>query len=271
MAHGISDVEKRVHMLTGIYYGTMWSLDFKVEHSKGRNILFEQFLGRSFEGSDDPRPLIGVGLFNKLQRAQDAGGVDMGHLLIGLDARMRSASRDRNVPGTQASGLELVTWAGDLGGGAARLAFDEGQGRGSVARYFSGTDFGANSNLEGDIAAYVVGSLGEKTLKAPHFPKGSIAGGFEEYFIASTNKEWTNQKARFQEIIAGTAHTSTAKFSVKIESFARLYYGSRVVADNISHPGQVAAGVPHLGDATTHVAGRFLTWLSAGSSSAHRH
>jgi hypothetical protein len=159
-------------MLTSIYYGAGWSLDFKVEHSRGRNLLFEQFLARSFTASDDPQPLIGPKLFNELQRGQDAGGVDMGHLLIGLDARMRSASRDGTIMATQASGLELVTWVGDLGGGAARLAFDEGKGHGSVNRYFSGTDFGANSNLEGDIAAYVIGSIGAAdAILAMHLPR----------------------------------------------------------------------------------------------------
>jgi hypothetical protein len=91
ISHGVSDLEERIHILTGIYYGTPWCLDFKVEYSRGRNFLFERFLGKSFDASDDARPLIGVDLFHKLQSAQDSGGVDMGHLLIGLDARMRSA------------------------------------------------------------------------------------------------------------------------------------------------------------------------------------
>ena len=273
---GVSDIEKRVHMLTSIYYGSTWSLDFKVEASAGRNKLFELFVKRSFEPSDDPRPALGNELFIKLRGNQDAGGVDMGHLLIGLDARMRKDSREGTILGFGASGLELVTWTGDLGGGSARLAFDEAGGaKGNVERYFRGTDYGADSNLEGDIAAYVVGSLGKKSLDVPTFAGGTVAGALEEYFISAKNKEWSNRKLRFQEIISGTASTSATTFAPKIEAFSRVYYSTRVAKDKgTSWEGikKVADGASHLGDASVQVADRFKTWLNirhSGSKGAH--
>ncbi len=263
VSHGMSDIGKRVHVLTGIYYGSTWSLDFKVEKSTGRNLLFEQFLGRPFETLDDPRPAIGPTLFASLQASQDVHGVDMGHMLIGLDARMRDVPREQNFPGLQASGLELVTWAGDLGGGAARLSFDEGEGRGSVGRYFSGTDFGASSNLEGDIAAYLVGSDGATNLKAPVFA-GTVADALAAYFLKPA--VWDERKGRFLDIISGTPTLSPAMFGPKIKSFARLYYGTRVAKDHLTQPGQIYAGISHLHDASEQVARRFMTWLSVGTS-----
>lgn len=272
----ISDIEKRVHMLAGIYYGSSWSKDFKVESSTARNKLFELFLDKSFNTSDDPRPALGNELFAQLQRGQDAGGVDMGHLLIGLDARMRQASREGTVFGFGASGLELVTWAGDLGAGSARLAFDKAGGaKGNVERYFRGTDYGADSNLEGDIAAYVVGSLGKKSLDVPVFPGGTVAGALDEYFLSAKNKEWSNRKLRFQEIISGTASASAASFAPKIESFSRAYYSTRVAKDKGTNWGgikKVADGAANLHDASIQVADRFKTWLNirhSGSKGPH--
>lgn len=273
---GHSSIEKRVHMLTSIYYGSTWSLDFKVEASAVRNKLFEQFINKSFDTSDDPRPALGTKLFAQLQGSQDAGGVDMGHLLIGLDARMRTGSREGTIFGFGASGLELVTWAGDLGGGSARLAFDEADGaKGNVERYFRGTDYGADSNLEGDIAAYVVGSLGKKSLDVPTFAGGTVAGALDEYFLSAKNKEWSNRKLRFQEIISGTASASSATFAPKIEAFSRAYYATRVTKDKATDwegAKKVAEGVTHLHDASGKVADRFMTWLNirhSGSKGAH--
>ena len=267
---GITGAAQRVHMLTGIYYGSSWSLDFKVEKSAGRNTLFQLFLANTFSTADDPRPALGGKLFAQLQAAQDSGGVDMGHLLIGLDARMRLVSRVPNIPGFGASGLELVTWAGDLGGGCARLAFDKADGaKGNVERYFRGTDYGADSNLEGDIAAYVVGSLGKKALEVPVFVGGSIAGALDEYFLASTNKEWSTRKLRFQEIISGTPTTSSATYAPKIESFGRSYYASRIASEkatDLAGIRKVAMGLLQLPAAALEVGNRFNTWLNVRHS-----
>jgi len=266
MKSGISAADKRVHMLTSIYYGSTWSLDFKVEGSAIRNKLFEKFVDRSFDASDDPRPALGNKLFAKLQKSQDAGGVDMGHLLIGLDARMRPASREGTIFGFGASGLELVTWAGDLGGGAAQLAFAKaGNAKGNVERYFRGTDYGADSNLEGDIAAYVVGSIGKTSLGVPVFAGGTVAGALDEYFLSAKNKEWSNRKLRFQELISGTPTTSSASFAPKIEAFARVYYATRITQDkgaNLAGKIKVAEGFLQINVASGEVAARFMKWLN---------
>jgi hypothetical protein len=67
---------------------------------------------------------IGCGLFLSLQQSQDVEGVDMGHILIGLDARMSWSSRVPNIPAHGATGVGITTWVGDLGGATARLAVD---------------------------------------------------------------------------------------------------------------------------------------------------
>src|SRR5262249_725906 len=156
---GHTEVEERLHILSSIYYGTERSLDYKVEKSQTRNIAFQGYLARGYTESDDPRSCLGCGLFLSLQRNQDVGGIDMGRMIIGMNARMRFLSREVDYPGHGATGLEITTWVGDLGGAAARLALDRVTNpRASAARYFRGTGYGAPSNLEGDVAAYVIAS-----------------------------------------------------------------------------------------------------------------
>ncbi len=91
-----------------------------------RNKMFQNYT-YSFE-PDDPRSLIGNDLYQFLLSSAEvkeanSKGIDFGHLMIGLDARNSYLARETAYPlhggGT---GLEIVTWLGDLGGGAGMLA-----------------------------------------------------------------------------------------------------------------------------------------------------
>jgi hypothetical protein len=267
--HGVTDPETRIHILASIYYGAEWSRDFQVEHSSVRNESFGQFVGRPFSELANPRSTIGPGLFRQLQAAQDVQGVDMGHMLIGLDARMRAVSREQNFPGLQTSGLEIVTWVGDLGAAAARCAFDEAGGRADVETYFRGTDYGASSNLEGDIAAYLVGSNGAISLGQPTFPGGKVASALAAYFQSPT--AWRNRKARFQQLASGGTTTSRGIFARKIRSFAQVYYHTRIAKDHYSEFLQLAKGEIYLVHSPERIADRFVGWVEGSSRTpAHR-
>jgi hypothetical protein len=194
--------ERIVRGLTSIFYGSTWSREFnEAEHSPARNAMFEQFTGAPLGDDADPRAIIGCGLYESLYASQDVAGIDMGHALIGTDARMHDAGRTGTqsidlahyarmehsgvavgvaswlgvlgTVDTRASGLQMSTWVGDLGAAAAMLAAERnedvshrygstvprGAVRGDVDRWFreGHGDFGAPSNLRGDVFAYSIG------------------------------------------------------------------------------------------------------------------
>jgi DNA segregation ATPase FtsK/SpoIIIE-like protein len=254
------DPETRIHMLASVYYGAPWSKDFQVEHSAGRNILFGQWVDRPYLVSDDPRGIIGQALFKDLQASQDVGGIDMGHMFIGLDARMRASSRDGNAVGLQASGLDLVTWVGDLGAGTARFAFDRARGLNDVERYFHGTDYGAESNLEGDIAAYLVGSDKTNRLEAPALPSGRVAPALSSYF--GDVKNWQSRKKHFFKILSSTVKGPGDGLPDRVASFAQLYYATRIVSDHVTQVRRLALGRGNIHDCSRQVTQRFLTWVN---------
>ncbi len=193
IACGVTDVGERVHVIRGIYYGTPWSRDYDTsESSHVRNAMFNVYTG----GAQPRNPLecLDCGTFLSLNASQDvtesagshgSAGLDFGHLMIGLDARRSVAARTVPQPVGQVTGLEASTWAGDLGGGAARLAVDRvGSATAPALRYFTGNDYGASSNLEGDVGAYAAASgpgLGAPALSIP--PGSTLADALETYMI----------------------------------------------------------------------------------------
>jgi hypothetical protein len=314
--------ERVVHGITSIYYGTSYSRDYEVENSEIRNRLFSQFTGRTFEepnpsggeytAQDDPRALLGCGLYYSLRDSQDVQGVDMGHALIGMDARMREQPRTQEqtvdpatlhwgaavlswlgggVPAipTRATGLEAVTWVGDLGGATARLAGDRlhaGSARaGDVDRYFrpGGTDYGAPGNLEGDVLAYSAG----RTLPGPGRGTGPPVATLEESGWGmgrpsrpawqpetpladtlgyATTTGWANRCAHLLSAVgatgpaaSGTGNTITNRSQVLTNMVTPLEgFGSAYVR------GPHGAGpdaIPYLHNAAIDVANRFIDLL----------
>lgn len=237
---GQNDPLTRVTTLRGIYYGTTWSLDYKTEKSKVRSAGFYAFTG----GQDpiDPRKILGDKLFTALQKAQDVidSGVklDFGHLLIGVDARKREVARTFDIPTMGGTGLEIVTWLGDLGGGAANLALKRlTNPKLSVQHVFNdaGTDYGTASNLEGDIAAYLI-ALNTPIPNEPFIPT-SIARELEKYFPLNDRTLWkkraflflTAMGGKFQETQLLNQQELVRKLAARIQDFSVYYFIQRYV------------------------------------------
>jgi hypothetical protein len=199
----------RLHALSGIYGGTIWS----AAHDKStvRDACLHMFLARTFGPADDPRPCLRPGLFTSLRRNQAVGGVDMGHVLVGLDARMRWGTRDFVFPGTKSTELEITTWVGDLGGAAGRLALDRVQAPETpVLNYFSGPDYGTSSHLEGDVSAYCVAADPSASVREPVLPASPtpIRDVLEQFFVSgargATPAARANRCRKFLELLGGT-------------------------------------------------------------------
>jgi hypothetical protein len=270
-AAGITSTRDQVHALRGIYYGTTWSADYAVEHSTTRNEGFQRFTRPSISDPNtttpaDVRRILDCGLFTALQSSQDlvdgTRHVDFGHLIIGLDARFDS-SFNTNVqyPNPVSSmlpaidlggtGPELVTWLGDLGGGAAALAIRRSATpTTNASSVFTGTDYGVSINLEGDVAGFVVAS-GSGTPAAPQaatFAVGSsrLSDALQNYLSpGSVSPAWRNRATTFLRMYGGVFDASNvltnsatliSNFRTKIEAFACNYLASRVRDRHLTFP-----------------------------------
>ena len=247
LANGKTSLDDRVYMLSGIYYATTWCHEYLVMHNDFRRKMFERCLDKSYSPSDDPRPIFRANLYTSLEQNQDVNDsepVDMGHLLIGLAAGPKPESRDQiiditrlagafplGIVNTNATGLEIVTWLRDLGGGAARLALDRADAASkampgstpptiAAARYFSSTDCGAASNLYGDVFAYAmaVGSAGKPDRPAigpPLARPSGIADAFSMFFLTATK---AGACKVFLQALGGTFSGPTLTNQAEIDS-----------------------------------------------------
>jgi hypothetical protein len=249
-AAGIPDVKDQIKILRGLYYGTPWSRDFGKEQSLSRVAGFQAFTLSGVKYPRDPVSILDCGLYGALQRSQDvsAHGVplDVGHLLIGLDAREATVAGvsvpSFSFPGFGGSGLDIVTWLGDLGGGAASLARDRvlRSPTQPASTKFVGGDYGGSSNLEGDVAAFIVGRGGAMSVVAPVVPPGKgIADLLAAYMSPTTlggTADWKSRATTFLTMCGGTFSASGAlsnepsmieAFADQIESFACEYMRQR--------------------------------------------
>lgn len=62
--NGYKDVDERIHIIRGIYYGTPWSVDYSVEGNRFRNGMFNRYTYS--KEPDDPRKVLGQTLFKNL-------------------------------------------------------------------------------------------------------------------------------------------------------------------------------------------------------------
>lgn len=207
----------------------------------------------------NPTSLFGPDLFDALFNSYEVrtpGGkiTDFGHLIIGLEARLspkamngdatdpRGITRGDFNASLGGPGAEVVTWLGDLGGGAFKLASDRVTVPSTPALTIfpsSGSSYGASVNLEGDLAAFLVGAPKQITEGIPELTEinesDGIAGALKNYFN-DTEKSWTNRAKNFLTIYGGAFNTKEeltnrdnliSEFAEKIKSFAATYGETR--------------------------------------------
>jgi hypothetical protein len=291
---GITDPEQRLLTLRGIFYGTDWSKDFRAERSQIRNLGFTIFTG--FGRPPDPRPTLGTSLFSDLQNSQDVTDgrykLDTGHALIGMEARTTRISREFVIPSQGGTGLEIVTWLGDLGGGAANLAWRRSANARSASRSVStvfvasGSDYGAPINLEGDIAGYLIGAPTTVTAGPAGltFSRGTTvadlfraylpinATGRTNYFLRSRNF-LTMMGGRFNAPPSNrllNRSTVVSRLATKIREFAIAYMLQRYILGQ-GHPQQrVEDACKHISGAATEVAETFVKALETNVRAPRR-
>jgi len=274
----------RVCTLRGIYYGTDWSLDYKVESKRSevgarvRNIGFLSYTGGNIPA--DPRPALGLALFNDLQESQsihDRGrGIDIGHVLIGLETRATQTMREVQLAGQGGTGLEVVTWLGDLGGGVASLARRRASAQPTnlpkVEIIFnnSTSDYGVMDNLEGDVGGYLI-ACGTSPGGAPVFSgaKG-IADALADYLPLASMTQWSSRSARFATALgakvskAGISNQTAMidQLTPKLYDFAVWYAATRWIPSGELFGDMAINTCKHMKGSAREVATVFVNTLS---------
>jgi hypothetical protein len=250
--NGQDDMGTRINTIRGIYYGTEWSMDFNIENSSLRNRAFNAYAGNSV--IEDARKVLKCiedcksKLFDSLYASPEVyensyKAVDFGHLIIGLDSRRSWRSKNIVIPTQGGTGLELNTWVGDLGGGTANLSktrISNPKKRAKTLFPVSGNSYGAMVNLEGDIAAYVVGMDDKNPNEISDCTDNfsTIHEALEDYF----DKKWNKRAFYFLAMLGAKVEGNKIiyvkndlinKCATKFEDFALPYITLRNPEDLI--------------------------------------
>ena len=276
----LKDPIDRATMLRGIFYGTEWSLDYKVERKRSeigariRNLGFITYTGGHIPA--DPRPALGDTLFNDLQSSQSMHvgkfGIDIGHVLIGLETRATESMRTISIPGQGGAGIEIVTWLGDLGGGAASLARKRiTNPLTPVSFIFNNTssDYGVMDNLEGDAGGYLV-ATGSNPGGAPVYSQGGIAAALADYLPITSTNQWATRAARFTTALGGSVSSSRItnapafinKLTDQLYDFAIWYAATRWIPSGELIGKQAEIFCTHVKGCAREVATVFVTTLA---------
>jgi hypothetical protein len=283
-AAGITAAADQIHVLRGIYYGTDLSMDFRKEKSPTRNLGFQLFTQSTTP--QDPRTILDCGLFDALLASPEVVDpkskrhVDVGHLIIGLDAR-NATIPGLNFPGFGGTGTEIVTWLGDLGGGAARLSVLRSVSpKKSASAVFRGSDYGGSVNLEGDVAGFVAASGGSSSVVAPTFAPGKrLSDALDDYLSPKgASTEWKGRAASFLTMhkatftAAGVLDNRSAlvtRFGSQILDFACEYFGQRLIDGKLTKA-QILAACDWVGSCAEEVAEAFVDALDDARTSGGR-
>lgn len=279
---GFKDVEQRILAIRGLYYGTEWSNDYQAEkRSQMRNYGFFVYTG--FRSPPDPRRCLNFSLMDALRNSQDVRSgdreIDFGHLIIGLDARFEQLAIERKIEGHGATGLEIVTWVGDLGAGAGALAKKRvNNPKSNVSWVFLNklSDYGASANLEGDVAAYLVArdhSITDQPSRPQFEADADLTDALMNYLGKNLpSPDWTHRSRLFLSMIGGKFTNSgdlqnreilISTLAQKFASFGLIYIILREV-DNKRFDKNVLYNVLRYLDGSAHeVAEVFLNILSS--------
>jgi hypothetical protein len=212
---GHTSIKERIEIIRGIFYGKTWSMDRSQSYgSDMRSNGFKTFLCNPTTPLD-PRTLLGTTLFNKIKNSAEVidgnNGVDFGHIIIGLEARLNFCSSKINIICHESTGLEISTWIGDLGGGSGILAQKRIANPSTRAKTIyanSNSDFGGWLNMEGDMAAYLVARDKSKSETVPTVSLTNddyIADALKNYLIPQPPYvfDWSNRTKLFLGMIGG--------------------------------------------------------------------
>ncbi|HXC63969.1 MAG TPA: hypothetical protein VNZ67_06400 [bacterium] len=273
------DLPQRLRTLRGLFYGTPFSVDFEKRGSRLRNLGFNCYL-QSLP-PHDPTPWLGPGLVRALKDSaelRDAHrALDLGHVLVGLEARVRLRTRGLRVPTQGGTGLELGTWLGDLGGAAGLLAIARIDAPRTRVRslLFSPRNYDLRLNLEGDLAGYLVAR--DRSARAVSPPAWSgfrtVADALQAYLHGrGPEADWPRRYRLFAAMIGGqvqgarlgNAGELQSRLGRRVAVFASSYVAYRLRHLGRLKRGQVLAAAQHLEGAAQELVAVFMDFMEQG-------
>ena len=277
---GHADITDRIRIFRGIYYGTNWSMDYTKEKSETRNIGFDLYTA-STNRPTNPISILGESLFKALldtpELKDGTRSLDFGHLMIGLESRSSYTSREFNIPKQGGTGLEAVTWLGDLGGGAGMVSMkritNPATKTKDVVFQASGHDYGALINLEGDMAAYVLAKDGNKGPSYPQMKEyGYISDSLADYLLKKQNKtapEWNSRVVDFAQMIGAKVDKGVitnksdliSQLSSQLEDFGGMYALVRMKNSSLASEKNYREASKHIVGVSKEVAAIFVDML----------
>lgn len=273
-----ADARTALSVLRQLYYGSAaWSTS--------RNWVWDRVIAtHPWNPGTDPTPALGSKLVAALKRGQVVEGIDIGHILTGLDAMIAP----EDVLFTKGPfGLRLTlaneewaTWAGDVGSAAAEWAWDSFMvkpNHGGFDTFFR--RFAGDADLLGDIDGFAIrvglAAAGPSTqLMRPLKLTGSLSSVLLQYFRITRGALGTARTRHIQDFVAAyggvvvnrsltNKAALAARFRPSIAEFANLYLEYRLHQSNDDPP----PGAPRLDflltDALDDMVPRFVDWLAA--------
>jgi len=280
---GYTTIEERVHIIRGLYYGTTWSMDYDVEKSPVRNLAFNVPYTGSTE-PDDPRKCLDCSLIDALKKSAEVTdgkrSFDFGHAIIGMDARRSVVARNINIPTQGGTGLDIVTWLGDLGGGAGMLSIRRmTDPTRRVKTVFTGSDFGGAVNLEGDIGGFLLArdTTSSSISNLDFTGKTYLWETLDNYLDpAAKGSDWNNRCQLFLAMLGGTftgttlTNRSTLETSLagKIRDFGLWYMINRLRQTGTFSKKTATDASKHLVGASSEVTKVFLDIMTSCATGA---
>lgn len=241
-------------MLRQVYYGRPWSTS---PTEQWREVLPQS------PDMPDPRSGGARGLYYALQQSTIIDGIDIGHVLTGMEAVLNPMQQvELEIPGpnyvVNMPNTEFATWGGDLGSAAGQACADQDTQPPARADRDYFQDLASDADLLGDIDAFVMqrGARGSGGLAGMLQGTGPPASGtpvseiLRQFYLTSGTPMGRARTNRYNEFassiggrISGRTITNRAQLAgpiaIRVASFARLWYAKEI--RNASMPGVGAA------------------------------
>ncbi|MDB5250075.1 MAG: outer membrane protein OmpA [Segetibacter sp.] len=273
-----ADTRRLISVLRQIYYGNApWSGS---RNSVWNNVITD----RPWNAGTDPSSLLGSHLFNALQTSQVVEGVDIGHLLTGIDAMFNPHNVEIPFgPITSVTNIineEWATWAGDVGSSVGEWAIETmyaGRDQ-DLDTFFS--RFAGNSDLWGNIESFAIrlginGGTAAGQLGRAFVPGQTFSEILMNAFRITSSAAGRRNQSRVRDFVEayGGITSSNAitnqpalvnRLKPAIREFAQLYSMDRLLRRGYFGGGSsqpTGSFIPYLDRGIDEMTQRFVNWL----------
>jgi outer membrane protein OmpA-like peptidoglycan-associated protein len=270
---GPGDARTALSVLRQIYYGSAaWSAS--------RHWVWDRVITQHpWSAGNDPTAALHPPLIRALKRSKEIEGVDIGHVLTGIDAMLAPGEVVVSGQYTNVSNEDWATWAGDVGSAAAEWAMAAWLERAGIADFGTFFDrYAGTPDLLGDIDAFALraGENGAKPwaqLMRPIELAGPLSSVLRQYFRVTSSAPGSTRLRRaesFVEAFGGVVvdrritnrDALVARLRQPIEQFATLYVFARVTHDFPDPPPNRPPVDSLIRTAVDDMVPRFVDWLA---------